>query len=246
MPLKALATSFIVHLGVATSIALGAGGHTSDGSTAPALIEITLLPSPVTETPDTRSDDEPKAAVRGAPQRHTHPYPVPPSHDSQAHDANVRHDEKPAHATPAAVAEPSGTDVSAAPKEAMPTFAISATVANAASGAVVGSGANANAGQLAEETLGASSVDVPAKLLTSVTAAYPPAARSDDREGDVGLEVVVDREGRVVDARVVRSAGIDFDRAALSAIRGYRFAPARHQGRMVRVRMPWTVQFRLR
>ena len=86
----------------------------------------------------------------------------------------------------------------------------------------------------------------PAKLVTSVTAGYPVDARADDVEGDVGLEIVVDATGQVVDARVVKRAGHGFDESALAAIRRYRFAPAQREGRNVRVRMPWTVNFRLR
>jgi TonB family protein len=47
-------------------------------------------------------------------------------------------------------------------------------------------------------------------------------------------------------APVARRAGHGFDASALAAIRAYRFSPAEREGRRVRVRMPWTVQFRLR
>ena len=92
----------------------------------------------------------------------------------------------------------------------------------------------------------ASGVHVPARLVSSVVASYPMGARADDVEGDVVVEVVLDRGGQVVDARVARSAGHGFDDAALAAIRRYRFSPAQRDGHAVRVRMPWTVQFRLR
>jgi TonB family protein len=92
----------------------------------------------------------------------------------------------------------------------------------------------------------ASAVQVAARLVQSVAAAYPVHARADELEGDVGVEIVVDREGRVIDARVIRPAGHGFDDAALAAVRAYRFSPAQREGRAVRVRMPWSVQFRLR
>jgi len=82
----------------------------------------------------------------------------------------------------------------------------------------------------------ASAVQVPARLVQSAAAAYPAHARADD----------VDREGRVVEARVTRPAGHGFDAAALTAVRAYRFSPAEREGHAVRVRMPWSVQFRLR
>ena len=102
------------------------------------------------------------------------------------------------------------------------------------------------AGASSAVTYSVNAVSAPAKLVSSVTAAYPADARADDVEGDVGLEIVVDVEGRVVDARVVTRAGHGFDESALAAIRRYRFSAAQRDGRNVRVRMPWNVQFRLR
>jgi TonB family protein len=95
-------------------------------------------------------------------------------------------------------------------------------------------------------TYSETAVSAPAKLAGTVTAAYPAEARADDVEGEVALEIVVDAEGRVIDARVVKRAGHGFDDSALVAIKQYRFSPAQRDGRSVRVRMPWTVQFRLR
>jgi protein TonB len=89
-------------------------------------------------------------------------------------------------------------------------------------------------------------VSVPARLLASSPLVYPPAARSAEIETDLPVEIVVDAEGRVVAARALTRAGYGLDEAALRAIRAYRFSPALRQGLPVRVRMRWTVQFRLR
>ena len=43
----------------------------------------------------------------------------------------------------------------------------------------------------------------------------------------------------------LRRAGYGLDEAALQAIRAYRFSPALRAGHPVRVRMRWTIQFRL-
>jgi TonB family protein len=40
--------------------------------------------------------------------------------------------------------------------------------------------------------------------------------------------------------------GYGFDEAAAAAMRKYRFSPAARDGHAVSVRMPWTVQFRLK
>ncbi|MEO6575623.1 MAG: energy transducer TonB, partial [Polyangiaceae bacterium] len=89
-------------------------------------------------------------------------------------------------------------------------------------------------------------VNVPARLVSSAPPIYPAAARAAEVEADVALELVLDSTGHVADAKVTRSAGYGLDRSALDAIRGYRFSPAQKDGRPVRVRMHWTVQFRLR
>jgi TonB family protein len=92
----------------------------------------------------------------------------------------------------------------------------------------------------------ASEASVQARLVASVPLLYPPGARSDELEGDVSLEIVLDTDGTVTDARVLRAAGHGFDESALRAVRRYRFTSAQRHGRPVRVRMPWTVQFRIR
>lgn len=88
-------------------------------------------------------------------------------------------------------------------------------------------------------------VDVPARLLTAPRIPYPPSARQAELEADVPLEIVVGEDGRVADARPLAHRGYGLDEAALAAIRTYRFSPALRAGHPVRVRMRWTVQFRL-
>ena len=84
-----------------------------------------------------------------------------------------------------------------------------------------------------------------ARLLGGMAPSYPPHARALGVEAKVKLEIVVDATGRVATSRVVQGAGMGFDEAALSAVGSYRFAPATLDGRTVRVRMPWIVEFRL-
>ena len=71
-------------------------------------------------------------------------------------------------------------------------------------------------------------------------------ARANGVEGDVRLELVVGLSGAVESARVVRGVGHGLDDAALRAVEQFRFAPATKAGRAVRVRMGWSMQFRLR
>lgn len=89
-------------------------------------------------------------------------------------------------------------------------------------------------------------VNIPARLLSSSPLAYPQAARQAGIEIDFPVEIVVEANGRVTATRALSRVGYGLDEAALRAIRGYRFSPALSAGRPVRVRMRWTVQFRLR
>lgn len=88
-------------------------------------------------------------------------------------------------------------------------------------------------------------VDSKARLLEGRAPTYPDDARASGVEGDVRLELVVGLEGVVENARVIQSANASLDKAALAAARSYRFDPAKKSGHRVRVRMAWTIEFRL-
>lgn len=75
---------------------------------------------------------------------------------------------------------------------------------------------------------------------------YPPAARMKRLEGFVEIEFTVTREGRVKDARVIDSKPSEvFDRAALRAIRLWRFKPELKDGDPVAVRALQRIDFSL-
>jgi len=76
-------------------------------------------------------------------------------------------------------------------------------------------------------------------LTSHVVPVYPPIARSARVQGEVALEVTIDTDGSVRDARVVRSISL-LDQAAIVAVRQWRFVPAD----LPRV-VPVTVAFRL-
>ena len=96
------------------------------------------------------------------------------------------------------------------------------------------------------EPLSEKDVSVAARLIASGPVTYPSAARRAEIEADVQVQILVDSDGRVVEARSLSRDGYGLDEAAVQAIRAYRFSPALRDGRPVRVRMRWTVQFRLR
>jgi TonB family protein len=94
-------------------------------------------------------------------------------------------------------------------------------------------------------TLAEESVDTPARLEHGATPNYPSEARAEGVEAEVKLELVVSAAGAVENVRVVRRAGHGLDDAAVLAARQFRFSPAVKQGHAVRVRMSWSVEFRL-
>jgi TonB family protein len=63
---------------------------------------------------------------------------------------------------------------------------------------------------------------------------YSAEAMAARVEGVVGLEVLVDEEGRVADAKVIRSIPL-LDESALRSIRRWRFSPTRLKGELVPV-----------
>src|SRR5580658_9413383 len=83
----------------------------------------------------------------------------------------------------------------------------------------------------------------PPVLRTRTEATYPREALQASLEGTVGLEVVVDETGTVVDARVMAPAGHGFDEAALDAVRRFAFEPARKNGVPIRSTVQLAYEF---
>jgi protein TonB len=103
------------------------------------------------------------------------------------------------------------------------------------------------AGGLGDAPLPLSAVASPPDLVERVLPEYPARARQLEVEGQVLLEVVLDQHGRPEqNIRVLKSIAM-LDAAAISAVRQWRFRPARDaSGRPVRVVMEVPVRFMLR
>jgi protein TonB len=182
------------------------------------------------------------------------PSPPPPR---RAGSAAAPHRRAVATRSVSAPAAPSPAAVVEAPQPPVPRFVMAAgTVATRApapgpapapAAPSASAGAAGAAGAVgATEVAGEGEVDAPARPLSWGLPVYPPAARQAEIESDVPVEIVVDTDGRVISARPLSRVGYGLDDAALGAIRAYRFSPAVRGGRPVRVRMRWTVHFRLR
>jgi len=82
------------------------------------------------------------------------------------------------------------------------------------------------------------------ELVKQVMPEYPEVARKAGVEGVVYVSFVIGTAGRVSDVRALRGPEI-FREAAVDAVKQFVFAPARHDGEPVAVRMSMPVRFRL-
>ena len=98
----------------------------------------------------------------------------------------------------------------------------------------------------AQEPPKVAGTDVPAPKRTRFVApAYPPEAQARGQRGIVILELVIDEQGRVAAADVVRSVP-PFDDAALAAARQWEYEVTRVEGKPVRVRVTVPITFALK
>jgi protein TonB len=84
---------------------------------------------------------------------------------------------------------------------------------------------------------------MPAKT-KHVAPVYPPIAQSARVQGVVITELVIGEDGKVQDARILRSIPL-LDQAAIDAVRQWEFMPTLLNGSPVPVLMTATVQFTL-
>jgi len=87
-------------------------------------------------------------------------------------------------------------------------------------------------------------IQAPRKI-KDVKPIYPESAKADGRQGVAIIEAVIDAEGNVSEAKVIRSIGADLDDAAVDAVMQWRFVPTMLNGRPVPVIMTVTVNFTL-
>lgn len=83
------------------------------------------------------------------------------------------------------------------------------------------------------------------KIVTRVEPGYPEELRQQTKAGIVVIQAIVNTDGSVGTAAVVRHSDPGFDEAALTAVRQWRYEPATLHGKPVRVYLPIFVNFRL-
>ena len=86
----------------------------------------------------------------------------------------------------------------------------------------------------------------PPKVITRVEPKYPEAAREEGQEGTVLVSGVVETDGLLSNARVVKTLGEDFSKSALEALSQWKFEPGQKAGEPVAVYVQIEMTFRLR
>ena len=82
------------------------------------------------------------------------------------------------------------------------------------------------------------------KLLSSVAPAYPPLARQNGVEGEVTIQATVGISGNVTSMEVISGPALLRD-AAMNALRKWRYAPAKLDGKPISSQYVVTIRFRL-
>lgn len=85
----------------------------------------------------------------------------------------------------------------------------------------------------------------PPVLTSSVNPKYPASARRSGKQGTVVMTVVIGSRGSVQEVTIVRPLSPALDRAAVAAVKRWRYRPATKDGRAVAVYSVVNLQFRL-
>ena len=135
--------------------------------------------------------------------------------------------------------------------------AISTSVSNAGQGSGtspvgvggLGSGGNSlgnSAGSDNGSTAGTGVTWIQARYSDTPKPSYPESARREGREGRVLLRVLVDDRGRTKSVEINTSSGDEaLDRAAVEAVKRWRFHPARHGDKTIASWLRIPIEFRL-
>jgi TonB family protein len=84
-----------------------------------------------------------------------------------------------------------------------------------------------------------------ARLISSVSPAYPGFARSIGLQGDITIDALIDSTGKVTTMKPL-SGPAPLQQAAMDALRQWKYEPARLDGRPVSMHLSVTVKFRLK
>jgi protein TonB len=83
------------------------------------------------------------------------------------------------------------------------------------------------------------------KLISSPAALYPAEARSAHIQGDVAIDAFIDENGKVAATKVISGPPI-MQQAAMSAVRSWKYQPARLDGQAISIHIRVDVNFQIR
>jgi protein TonB len=91
-------------------------------------------------------------------------------------------------------------------------------------------------------------VEVQPQVINKVPPTYPDLARRAGVEGTVYLDLLVDKEGKVRDVKILKPSGsnVGFEEAAKEAVKKWTFSPAIQNGKPIAVWMTLPVKFQVK
>lgn len=81
------------------------------------------------------------------------------------------------------------------------------------------------------------------QLISEVRIPYPESAKKAGVEGPVNMDLLIDDQGQVRQVILINGPGFGLNEAALSAIKNFRFRPAKIKDQSVAVRIRYTYRF---
>ena len=182
-----------------------------------------------------RNPTTPAPAIGAAPREHPAPRTRPPASPRP----------QPAHSVAVARGGAPASEPLLRPVAAAGSAALRPTLGTPSRASGPGGEPLASAGFGSGNGYGTGPLDRVAKPAGSILPHYPPRARQRGEEADVTVEVWVGAQGDVDQVAVSRSAGTEFDAAAIEAVQRARFYPALRDGERVPSRVALLLHFRL-
>jgi protein TonB len=172
------------------------------------------------------------SAPRSRPDTLTAPMPAPPSPEALTPEAGVPETEQWGSATGSDTGVPEGME------GGVEGGVVGGVLGGVVGGVIGGTGNVPLPGRVERKP------DRPPRIVRQIRPVYPQEAFVKKVEGTVVLEIVIDAEGRVAQARVLRSVPL-LDDAALDAVGQWVFLPAIKAGRAVATVAEAPIVFRI-
>lgn len=107
----------------------------------------------------------------------------------------------------------------------------------------LGNAVNKSANENMDEIFSMGDLDNRPKAVFQTAPQYPSELRKEKKKGQVYLVFVVDRDGKVKNPQVKKSSHPAFEKAALDAVKQWKFEPATRDGKKVMAKMAVPITF---